>query len=75
MPTSGEVIQHHRLRIGWYDQHFESLLPFESTPVAFLEEICGVTKLEARKYLGMFGLEGSRHLIRWDIANLSLPDE
>ena len=63
-PTAGEVIRHHHLRIGWYDQHFETLLPFGSTPVAFLCETCGVDKLEARKYLGMFGLDGSRHLIR-----------
>mgnify|MGYP005994789855 CR=1 FL=1 len=63
-PFSGEVIRHHHLRIGWYDQHFESLLPFDSTPVAFLHETCGVDKLEARKYLGMFGLDGSRHLIK-----------
>ena len=63
-PTRGEVIRHHHLRIGWYDQHFESLLPFDSTPVAFLHETCGVQKLEARKYLGMFGLDGSRHLIK-----------
>jgi ATPase subunit of ABC transporter with duplicated ATPase domains len=63
-PTSGEIIRHHHLRIGWYDQHFDNHLPLHSTPVEFLQTVCGVDILEARKYLGMFGLDGSRHLIK-----------
>ena len=56
---------HHRhLILGRYDQHFEELLPFEKTPVDFLRSTYDLADQEARKYLGMFGLDGARHLIR-----------
>jgi ATP-binding cassette subfamily F protein 1 len=63
-PTSGEVSHHQKLRIGIYDQHFEELLPLNLTSIAYLTSQYDVTDLEARKYLGMFGLDGARHLIR-----------
>ena len=40
------------------------------TPIAYLcGQFEGVDSLEARKYLGMFGLDGARHLI--NISELS----
>ena len=40
------------------------------TPIAYLcGQFEGVDNLEARKYLGMFGLDGARHLI--NISELS----
>ena len=61
---------HSQLRVGIYDQHFEDLLPPNMTPIAYLcGQFEGVDSLEARKYLGMFGLDGARHLI--NISELS----
>lgn len=59
--------------MGIYDQHFEDLLPPHMTPIAYLcGQYEGVGVLEARKYLGMFGLDGARHLI--NISELSGGD-
>ena len=68
-PTEGEVSLHRNLRVGRYDQHFEELLSLEQTPVAFLRACYDVDDQEARRYLGRFGLDGSRHLIK--ISDLS----
>ena len=68
-PTTGEVSLHRNLRVGRYDQHFEELLSEEQTPVAFLRGCYDVDEQEARRYLGRFGLDGARHLIK--IADLS----
>ena len=69
-PTDGVISLHPQLRVGIYDQHFEDLLPHNMTPIAYLcKEFESVTVLEARKYLGMFGLDGARHLI--NISELS----
>ena len=63
-PTSGMVTLHRNLRLGIYDQHFEDLLPLGESPIAFLVREYDIPEVEARKYLGMFGLDGTRHLIR-----------
>ena len=68
-PTSGYVTFNKNLRIGIYDQHFEDLLPLRDTPIAFLMREYDIPEMEARKYLGMFGLDGARHLIK--IGDLS----
>ncbi|CAM9657732.1 unnamed protein product [Chrysoparadoxa australica] len=59
----GEVVHHRYLKIGRYDQHFEELLPPASSPAAFLVKEYNVTMQQARAVLGMFGLDGARHLI------------
>lgn len=69
---SGEVQRNNRIRIGSYNQHFEELLPYNSTPISFLTATYAITEIEARKYLGMFGLDGARHCIR--IEQLSVGD-
>ena len=68
-PSSGYVNLHKNLRIGIYDQHFEDLLPLRESPIAFLMREYDIPEMEARKYLGMFGLDGARHLIK--IGDLS----
>ena len=55
--------------MGRYDQHFDELLPLEKTAVAFLREAFDLDEQNARKSLGMFGLDGPRHLVK--IADLS----
>lgn len=68
-PSSGEVSRHNKLRVGVYNQHFEDTLNGDLTPIEFLTSLYDITVLDARKYLGMFGLDGARHTIR--IAQLS----
>lgn len=68
-PTKGEISRHQKLRVGVYNQHFEETLPAEKTPIEFLTDQFDMPVLDARKYLGMFGLDGARHTIR--IAQLS----
>lgn len=55
------------IRIGVYDQHFESSLPLEMTPVEYLSkyvpsDIKGDPKFISRNYLGRVKLEASAHL-------------
>ena len=65
-PTAGEILRHSKIRIGRYDQHFEEILPLQLTPIDFLVEQYNIPVVDARKYLGMFGLDGARHKIRID---------
>jgi len=37
-PTIGTVISHGGLKIGYYHQHFDTLLPKDETPVSYLEK-------------------------------------
>lgn len=66
-PSSGFVSKHDILRIGYYNQHFENLLPNKMTPIEFLEsivpeEIVNNNKMQTvRKYLGMMKLESQAH--------------
>ena len=55
------------IRIGVYDQHFESSLPLEMTPVEYLSQyvpsdLNGDPKFISRNYLGKVRLEASAHL-------------
>jgi ATP-binding cassette subfamily F protein 1 len=63
-PTKGMVSLHSKLRLGVYNQHFEDLLPFAKTPLQFLQDQYSISETDARKTLGMFGLDGARHLVR-----------
>ena len=66
-PNSGDIIRKSGLRIGYYHQHFEDLLPKDKTPVEFLEQkvpkdfITGNKMQTVRKYLGSIKLESSAH--------------
>jgi ATPase subunit of ABC transporter with duplicated ATPase domains len=75
--TSGEIDHHNRLVIGYYSQHFEEL-PI-GTGVSATKFLMGLPAMEAkakergkeaeheaRKVLGMFGLEGGTHHVKLD---------
>ena len=70
-PDSGEVSPDRSLTLGRYDQHFDELLPVETTKHAtkHLEDAFGISTQEARKLLGQSGLEGNAHLT--PVKNLS----
>jgi len=68
-PTEGEVKRSGKLRIGHYNQHSESVLNLELTPLQFLKELYptgivtkdGMSKMEDpawRGKLGSFGITG-----------------
>jgi ATPase subunit of ABC transporter with duplicated ATPase domains len=62
-PTRGHVEHASRLRIGWFAQHFSDSLLTEQSAVMYLHEKYPEHEYETlRKYLGMFGLPGKRHL-------------
>lgn len=63
-PTSGEVTRHRQLELGIFDQHFEDALDLDLTPSKYLESVHGIEEHEARSCLGMFGLDGPRHLVK-----------
>ena len=68
-PTTGIISRHSALRLGIYNQHFDDLLNNNMNAVQFLVRSAAraghlLPELEARKYLGMFGLDGARHLIK-----------
>jgi ATP-binding cassette subfamily F protein 1 len=58
-PTGGDIRQLGGLRIGRYNQHFDSVLPADESPVAFLLRSSkeAQDKQHMRKLLGRFGLE------------------
>ena len=66
-PNSGNIIKQNGLRIGYYHQHFENLLPKDKTPVEYLEQtvpedlITGSKMQTVRKYLGTLKLESEAH--------------
>lgn len=73
-PTRGEVGRHSRLRLGYYSQHFDALLPtgpkdtsaakYLQAHAAALGKSFELEEGECRKMLGRFGLDGDQHLIR-----------
>jgi ATPase subunit of ABC transporter with duplicated ATPase domains len=69
-PTDGDIFIQHGIKIGYYNQHFDQQLPFDKTPIEFLQdyapspELIGkdINKYEiVRNYLGKIKLESSAH--------------
>jgi ATP-binding cassette subfamily F protein 1 len=66
-PSSGSVWKQTNLRIGYYNQHFEELLPHDLTPIDYLKNLVPSSLIESdrektvRSYLGKVKLEGSAH--------------
>jgi len=69
-PDDGEIFIQHGIKIGYYNQHFDQQLPFNKTPIEFLQdyapssELIGkdINKYEiVRNYLGKIKLESSAH--------------
>jgi ATP-binding cassette subfamily F protein 1 len=59
-PTEGEIIIKEGIKFGYYNQHFEQQLPFDKSPVEFLQDYIPDMQ-EVRKYLGTIKLEASAH--------------
>jgi len=66
-PQCGSVWMQNGLRIGYYNQHFEELLPLDVTPIDFLKNMVPKDLIESdrektvRAYLGKVKLEGAAH--------------
>ena len=66
-PKSGRISLNNKVRIGYYDQHFENSLPFDKTPVEFLESKVNRDFYDkkpehvVRGFLGKMKLEGNAH--------------
>lgn len=62
VPTSGSVMKHQSLKIGYYTQHFEESLPQDISGVNYLMQMnTDIDQTTSHKYLAMFGLEGAHH--------------
>lgn len=68
LKPDNELLYHSVLRIGIYNQHFDTLLPNDETPVSYLlplmtdsMSLCNDHTMSVRQYLGMIKLEGKAH--------------
>lgn len=62
VPTTGDILKHQNLKIGYYNQHFEDSLPNDVSAVQYLMQInTDIDQTTSHKYLAMFGLEGIHH--------------
>lgn len=75
-PLTGEINYHPQLNIAYYNQHFDSQLPLDKTPIEYLHSIIprdfiknGNSEQTIRSYLGKVRLEGSAHVKK--ISDLS----
>jgi ATP-binding cassette subfamily F protein 1 len=67
-PIKGEINYHPQLNIAYYNQHFDSQLPLNKTPIEYLHSIIpkdfiknGNSEQTIRCFLGKVRLEGSAH--------------
>jgi ATPase subunit of ABC transporter with duplicated ATPase domains len=67
-PDQGYIYIEDKLRIGYYNQHFEQFLPFDKTPIEYLIDILPNDLIEngdkiqtIRSYLGKIKLEPTNH--------------
>jgi ATP-binding cassette subfamily F protein 1 len=64
---NGNIWKQTNLRVGYYNQHFEDLLPNELTPIEYLKNLVPQSLIESdrektvRSYLGKVKLEGTAH--------------
>ena len=75
-PISGEVWINSNCKIGYYNQHFESQLPYNENPVEYLSKLIPLELIKnnnilhtIRGYLGLIKLNPSNHYT--EIKNLS----
>jgi ATP-binding cassette subfamily F protein 1 len=69
VPKTGSIISHSGLRIGYYHQHFDTMLPETETPVSYLEKLLPANLdfrknpiLSIRQYLGELKLDSTSHI-------------
>lgn len=58
LTPTGTVWRNQQLRIGYYHQHTEDILPYKDTPIEYLESL---NHRNVRPYLGQIGLPGKEH--------------
>ena len=63
IPIKGEIRRDNRLRVGYYNQHFDEILPMKKSPVQFLMDNFELDYQKSRNLLGRFGLGGHAHEI------------
>jgi ATP-binding cassette subfamily F protein 3 len=78
-PVHGEIIQHPKLKIGYFSQQQLDTLDYDSTPFAHVQQLDKkLGESEIRKYLGGFGFSGDcvfdsvRHFSGGEKARLAL---
>ena len=69
LKCNGDITYNGALRVGVYNQHFDTILPEDETPVSYLLPLMsdnmslgGEHMKSIRQYLGMIKLEGKAHL-------------
>jgi ATP-binding cassette, subfamily F, member 1 len=60
--NNNNIIINPKIKIGYYNQHFENNLPNDKSPTEYLTELFNMESLEVRKILGRVKLEASHHL-------------
>jgi len=69
-PTTGYLVKNSNIRIGYFNQHFEEILPMEKNSIDYLKTLDNhLSNEEIRKYLGSFQIPTKAH--EMDIINLS----
>ena len=57
VPTIGTISKKHQARIGYYNQHFESYLPFDMTPIEYILSTTTSELNTVRQYFGKIKLD------------------
>jgi ATP-binding cassette, subfamily F, member 1 len=60
--NNNNIIINPKIKIGYYNQHFENNLPNDKSPTEYLTELFNMESLDVRKILGRVKLEPSHHL-------------
>ncbi len=65
MPMGGDIFKSAKLRVGFFNQHQNEMLPVEETPVSFMSAFLpDKREAQVRSYLAQFGLEGDKAVTR-----------
>jgi ATPase subunit of ABC transporter with duplicated ATPase domains len=58
LPSSGTILRHPTLRIGYYDQHFTDTMPFDMNAIEYLRSLnTNLDLTSTHKLLSSFGIE------------------
>jgi len=69
-PSKGSLLNSSNIRIGYFNQHFEEILPMGKNSIEYLQSVDNdLNHQEIRKYLGSFQIPGKSH--EMSISNLS----
>jgi len=69
-PNKGNILGSDKIKIGYFVQHFEEVLPMNMNSIDYLKSLdSNISNEEIRKYLGSFQIPGKCHAM--NISNLS----